>query len=453
MERINLLLYYPDIILLQPSKAAKNILSIPQGAIITYGNGIYQRAHGLALPNITASYTLLDHTTRMKLPDTIAPVLRQLNIYLFEGYSYDCQRHWNIAGAVPKALQTGCTGQTAMLPVEKIIQVVQEGLALGMRSVRLTGIPASGDPLLYSHFDTLLEQLEASGTTVKVETSGTGMTPARASKLGQYTNCEVRMVLAGADAATHDALTGIPGNYRAVVSAARMLSEEGTALNIIFPVVRRNSGQVSRVIRQAEQLGAASLLLIAVSPFHNLKANGAGLNGSNKAIEPLTVEELIALGRKVERQYQAQTRVKLLFDQPPAFRGLHPSARLEGQSTCDVTYSLSLLPDGMYTLCGMALYGGCVDEPDSCGLILGNAGDTRLAEIWQSHPLLAALRSGMSDRLSGVCEHCLVKSACLGRCPIENLQRTGSFWGPYWFCEAAERAGLFPAGRLVNNYW
>jgi len=33
-------------------------------------------------------------------------------------------------------------------------------------------------------------------------------------------------------------------------------------------------------------------------------------------------------------------------------------------------------------------------------------------------------------------------------CIAQNYYSKGSLWAPYWFCEQAEAAGLFPASRL-----
>ena len=108
-----------------------------------------------------------------------------------------------------------------------------------------------------------------------------------------------------------------------------------------------------------------------------------------------------------------------------------------------------MLPDGSYALCGIAATARA-SEPS---MIFGKVGEMPLERIWHEHPTLRLLRGGIPDRLEGVCERCIMKTACLGNCPAENYQRTGSLWGPYWFCEAAEQVGLFPASRLIENRW
>ena len=84
-------------------------------------------------------------------------------------------------------------------------------------------------------------------------------------------------------------------------------------------------------------------------------------------------------------------------------------------------------------------------------LVFGQVGINSLEQIWNEHPLLQHLREGIPHRLAGVCERCVMKNTCLGNCIVQNYNNSGSFWGPFWFCEAAERACLFPASRLKEN--
>ena len=53
----------------------------------------------------------------------------------------------------------------------------------------------------------------------------------------------------------------------------------------------------------------------------------------------------------------------------------------------------------------------------------------------------------MPARLGGVCGDCLLSRACLGACVAQNYYRTRDLYAPFWFCEDAERAGLFPQTR------
>jgi len=107
---------------------------------------------------------------------------------------------------------------------------------------------------------------------------------------------------------------------------------------------------------------------------------------------------------------------------------------------CGIRGILGVLASGHYALCGI---GEQISE-----LVFGIVEIDRLAEVWLENPTLKELRSGLPDRLDGVCSRCLMKHRCMGSCIAQNYYRTGSLWEPYWFCEQAEERDLFPESRI-----
>ncbi|MGB4697864.1 MAG: hypothetical protein WBH08_08470, partial [Methanothrix sp.] len=72
-----------------------------------------------------------------------------------------------------------------------------------------------------------------------------------------------------------------------------------------------------------------------------------------------------------------------------------------------------------------------------------------LDHIWKENEILNTLRSGIPDKLEGICSKCLMKHACLGSCIAQNFYRTNNIWAPFWFCDMAYREGLFPKTRIL----
>jgi radical SAM protein with 4Fe4S-binding SPASM domain len=101
---------------------------------------------------------------------------------------------------------------------------------------------------------------------------------------------------------------------------------------------------------------------------------------------------------------------------------------------------LGVIASGHYALCGIG-----EQVPD---LVFGEVGKDLLEEVWRENAILKALREGLPERLEGVCGRCLMKQRCLGSCVAQNYYSKGSLWAPYWFCEQAEEASLFPTSRL-----
>jgi radical SAM protein with 4Fe4S-binding SPASM domain len=81
-------------------------------------------------------------------------------------------------------------------------------------------------------------------------------------------------------------------------------------------------------------------------------------------------------------------------------------------------------------------------------LTFGLVGQDCLEEVWTSQPVLNMIRDDIPGRLTGVCGRCVMKDRCLGSCVAQNYYRSHNLLAPFWFCEKAELAGLFPASRL-----
>ena len=369
--------------------------------------------------------------------------LSQIYFYLNEGHNLACRICWSrqrAAMGLSVESQRPTTGRLLFRPRQAehlnpalFDQAIHEGLPLGLRTVTLTG----GDPLLHPEFDSLLAMLENSSLKVYIETYGGGVTPELAQRLWRMDRANVAIGLDGVDAETHERLSGKPGTFETATQAARVFAKAGVKPQIVFSLVKDNAGQIGEMVQLAEQLGAWSVRFFLVHP-------PAGSQPPDQdGGQALEVEELIALGRRVERDLAPFTRLRLLYDQPPAFRGLNPQGPTEVQRRCSVLNAISVMPGGSYALCGA---GSLAPE-----LVFGQVGVNSLEQIWNEHPLLLQLRDGMPHRLSGVCERCIMKTTCQGNCIVQNYINTGSFWGPFWFCEAAERASLFPASRLREN--
>jgi len=144
----------------------------------------------------------------------------------------------------------------------------------------------------------------------------------------------------------------------------------------------------------------------------------------------------------VERELPPTTKLRLHFDYPAAFRALSHIASGDGCGVCGIKGILGVLATGEYALCGI---GEQVSE-----LIFGRVGQDRLEEVWSNNPTLNAIRNDIPARLTGVCGRCLMKGRCLGSCVAQNYYRSDNLFAPFWFCEEAEAAGLFPASRLVS---
>ena len=101
---------------------------------------------------------------------------------------------------------------------------------------------------------------------------------------------------------------------------------------------------------------------------------------------------------------------------------------------------LGVLANGNYALCGIGM-----NVPE---LVFGHAETDRLEDLWETTKVLKELREGLTDRLEGICGDCVMKGVCLGSCIAQNYYKSNNLWAPFWYCEEAKKAGLFPETRM-----
>jgi SynChlorMet cassette radical SAM/SPASM protein ScmF len=315
------------------------------------------------------------------------------------------------------------------LPVELFETAIREAKPLGLSSVKLTG----GEPLLHPQFTTLLEIVRREELALTIETNGLLCTPEIAAEIAQSPHRSVSVSIDGADAETHEWVRGVSGSFERARQAIRNLVAVGISPQIIMSIMPCNLGQVDAMVRMAEDLGASSVKFNIVQPI----ARGERLHEND---DTLSIESLIDLGRHVEMELAKNTELTLFFDHPMAFRALSRIACGDGCGVCGIMGIMGVMATGHYALCGIGEH--------IPSLVFGRVGTDRLEAVWLEHPSLNELRSGLPDRLDGVCRRCLMKHRCMGSCIAQNYYRTGSFWGPFWFCEQAEERDLFPESRI-----
>ena len=349
--------------------------------------------------------------------------LHQIYFYLTEGCNLRCRHCW----VLPE--KNAPRQADAFLKVELFENIVEQGRPLGLHTVKLTG----GEPFLHPQISRILKVIKDADLRLVVETNGVLLTPELAKAVAACRNPHISVSLDGAEAETHEWVRGVPGCFEAALKGITYLVQAGLKPQIIFSMMRQNRDQMEAVVRLAQKLGAGSLKfnVIQASPRADLMQDNE---------ETLSVPELIELGRWVEEELIKEVDLFLIFHYPPAFRSL--SLLCEGNGnfcSCGIMNIIGVLADGSYALCGI---GGNVPE-----LVFGHAARDRLADVWNNHPVLRDIREGLPKRLTGVCGDCLVRSRCLGFCLAQNYYVDHNLWAPYWFCEQAEAAGLFPASR------
>ena len=352
-----------------------------------------------------------------------APSLNQLYFYLTAGCNLVCRHCW----LAPKFDPNG--SRFPVLPLELFETAIREAKPLGLSGVKLTG----GEPFLHPEIKRLLEIVRREELSLVIESNGILCTPELAGEVAKSENRFVSISLDGADAVTHEWVRGIKGSFEQAKQAVQNLVAANIRPQIIMSIMRCNADQIEDMVHLAEDLGASSVKFNVIQPT----CRGEMIHNDTNGLEVL---ELIELGRWVDTELSLRTQLTLHFDYPLAFRPLSRIAQGNDAGTCGILGILGVIPTGQYALCGI---GEQVPE-----LAFGKVGIDSLSTVWRQSATLLALRDGLPRKLYGICSHCLMRHQCLGSCVAQNFYSSGELLAPYWFCEEADRLGLFPDTRL-----
>lgn len=354
--------------------------------------------------------------------------LNTIYFYLTEGCNLACRHCW----ITPK-FQGGGKSYPA-LSKELFTSIIHQAKPLGLSGVKLTG----GEPLLHPQIRELLEIIRKEELGLVVETNGVLCTPELAKDLASCKNAFVSVSLDGADAETHEWMRGVEGSFEKALQGIRNLVAAGLRPQVIMSLVRRNKEQIERVVRLAESIGAGSVKFNLVQPT----ARGEVMHEHG---ETLTIEELVELGAWVENRLSGSAKVTLFYSHPAAFR---PMSKMfgdgQGCGVCGIFGIIGVLANGSYALCGI---GETVPE-----LVFGHAARDSLSDVWANSAVLQELREGLPRRIEGVCADCVMKGICLGSCVAQNYYSSKNLWSGFWYCEQAEKQGLFPDSRKARKH-
>lgn len=351
--------------------------------------------------------------------------LNQIYFYLTQGCNLRCRHCW-----ISPKYQSADSSAPSLDP-DVFQDIIREGKPLGLSMVKLTG----GEPLLHPQIRELLNMIRSEDLRLVLETNGLLCTPEISRDMAACRNPFVSVSIDGADAKTHEWIRGVEGSFEAAREGVRNLVNAGLRPQIIMSVMRQNKDQLEAVVRMAESMGAGSVKFNIIQPT----ARGNTLHETGQT---LSIAELVELGKWVDTTLSAAANIYIHYSHPPAFRAMGKmfGNNGDGCAVCGIFSILGVLSDGSYALCGI---GETVPE-----LVFGNAGKDRLADVWNHTQVLKNIREGLPKKLTGICSDCLMKGVCLGSCIAQNYYRSKDLWAPYWYCEEAHEAGLFPETRM-----
>lgn len=359
---------------------------------------------------------------KIDLPEGVPP-LTTYYVYLTGGCNLACKHCW----ITPTFHPNGGTG--GHLDFELFKLAIEEGLPLGLQSVKLTG----GEPLLHPDFIKIVDHTTSNHLKLWMETNGTLISRDLAFYLKNKTTMSaISVSVDGATAETHEQNRNVRGCFDQSLSGIKHLVDAGFNPQIILSLTKDNVDEIEPLAFWAQAHGCRSLKINLISPV------GRGQQMQSKG-DLLSVERLVQIGEWVTKELQPKLNMPIFYSWPTAMWSTS-DLLTKNPHLCQIHNILGILSDGQISICGIG-----VTEPD---LVFGTIGVDKIDTIWINSPVLKSIRSAIPYGLTGICAQCIHKYDCLGACSANTYHINKNFTTSYWFCDEAMRQGLFPLSRL-----
>jgi len=280
------------------------------------------------------------------------------------------------------------------LSLTELIDLLGRLQRAGCLFLTITG----GEPLCRPGLVDLLTEARRRGLAIGLLTNATLVTDRLAQRLGGLGLSDVQVSVYGAQARTHDRMTGVPGSWERMVAGVRRLAGAGVSVGLKYLVTRDNFAQRRRVAALADRLGVG----VHFNPQLTPRADGG--------LDPLRF-------RLDERQ--ATVLIGEGLYRPVAARCL------AGVIKCRIT------PWGDVQPCEF------IYQP------IGNLRQADFAAVWSSEAAAAVRTADWVGHTPEGCLNCNVRAWC-ARCPALARQEHGDYQGCHQYsrlmAEAARRA-------------
>ncbi len=369
--------------------------------------------------------------TAKKLKTTVAtPPLRSIYFYPTESCNLRCIHCWVKPDHAVDARSYDLLNRNN-IGVATMEKVVAQALDLGLVNIKLTG----GEPFVSPEIFDFMDCFSKFDLSLTIETNGTLLTEEKIEKLKNYNIRLLSTSLDGSCAKIHERIRGVPGSFGKTVKAIAGLVKHGIFPQVIFCLQALNAHDLEATIKLADNLGVNSF---EINPL----ALSGDINSADNGCRALTLEQLLAVGKQVEKIFPEKfpdIHVNLYL--PPALKGIR-SLAATNLSTCAIFSICGILANGDVSLCGIGR--------TRKHLVAGNVKQQSLADIWQNAEIFQLLRKKIPGDLEGVCGRCLFRFHCLGFCRADVLAKERPITAPLSMCQQAFEKGLFPETRILD---
>jgi radical SAM protein with 4Fe4S-binding SPASM domain len=307
-----------------------------------------------------------------------------------------------------------CTSRPANPGGEMTTREIEQILAKIIRQARVPSVSfTGGEPAIRPDLCRLVSFARGLGLRTNLITNGTLITAALARSLAAAGLDSAQVSLEGVTAATHDAVTGVPGSFASTLAGVAHLKSCGIPVHTNTTLNRRNLGDCRRMPRLVrEELGLDKFSMNLVIP-----------SGTALVHEELLIR-YSEVGPMVEGILEESRRlgVEFMWYSPTPLCLFNPILHALGNRGCGAC-------DGLLSVDCQ----GNVLPCSSCADPVGNLLRRDFAEIWDSGRAAAYRLKRLAHPQ---CRDCDSFPACHGACPL--------YWRHFGFDELCRRRGFRP---------
>lgn len=301
--------------------------------------------------------------------------------------------------------------QKNIFTTERSRKFIDELVEMGVFNIGITG----GEPFLREDLLEIVEYASDKGLRVNIVTNGSMVNPELIEKLADINHMNIlQFSLDSARPERHDKIRQCKGLYDKVIRGIELGIDYGLKVGVITTVFRINLKEIPRIIDVLVKLG--------VSYYGARRYIPVGQGVCNKDLLEITPEEYRAHCEYWCKKSEEMHGLLNMVIEDPLLGILHPEGFYHLDKVfpgCKAGYTYSAV-----------LATGDVVPCMFLSMKLGNINETSFRQIWNSSPVLEAIRK---RELTGKCGNCSEKFSC-GGCRAMAYAQTGDYLGTDTLC-------------------
>lgn len=316
------------------------------------------------------------------------------------------------------------------ISIEKLINVVEDAIPLGLHTVNITGGEVLCRDDIYDLFDFIISK----DLKLSIETNGTLIDSNIINKFEKYGDkFSISISLDGIKEKTHD-LTRGNGSYNKTISAIKLVSNSNIKNARVITVLSKNN--YSEIKELAETIYYKYHLGFRLLP--DIIEYGKGKTAHNSyGVEYDKVKKLVD---EFFFDFMKQDYNRISIELPIVLMPIE----YENQAKCS-------WGEAMLGIDSFGNIGLCHVSCNDSLFRFGNVYKDKIDDVWLNNQMLKSFQKLNPDRLKGVCGKCIAREWCKGGCRVYAISKYGDFYSPDPQCQNIYEIGEFPDFALENE--